>query len=227
MIKKRRKFPSRYSLKMKIGIAALLLLTAVFTKIAFAETNFSEKNSSQDYKFSLGTTWHSFMNFEPEETNLQMYEFHTGHKITEKDTIGIKIATWKLFVPLGIQMWDPHFLKESEYYPGKLLEYGVGVSYKRTLWKGLFAAIEILPLKQKYLSEDGDEIKEGFRLYTSYHVGYHIPLFNNRFYIAPQIHCNYWPIMTDGTEGFEEKESREWSKNYFLFEPNIYMGIHF
>jgi len=227
MIKKRRKTNSSYSLKMKIGIVVMLFFTTVFTEIAFAESSISERNSIQDYRFSLSTTWHSFMNFGPEETNIQMYELQFGYKITDKDKIGIKVATWKLFTPLGIQMWDPHFLKESEYYPGRLLEYGAGVTYQRTLWKGLFAAIEVLPLKQEYLNEDEVKIKDGFRLYTSYHIGYHIPLFNDRVFLAPQLHCNYWPIMTDGPEGFKDTENREWSKNYLLFEPNIYIGINF
>ena len=213
--------------RRKIVLAVILLSTALFAEGGFAETGTPAKELDQNYKFSISTTWHTFLNFEPEETNIQMYEFHFGYNVTEKDKLKIKFATWKLFEPLGIQMWDPHILQASEYYPGRLLEYGIGLGYQRTLWKGLFAAIEILPLKQTYLNADGDKIKDGFRLYTSYHIGYDIPLFNNRVYIAPQIHCNYWPIMTEAPEGFQEREDREWSKNYFLFEPNIHIGVRF
>lgn len=227
MIRIHRIFKLESLIRKKIVLVVVLLSSALCSEGVFAETDTSEKDLGQDDNFSISTTWHSFLNIEPEETNIQMYEFHFGYKLTEKDKIKIKVATWKLFEPLGIQMWDPHMLKESEYYPGRLLEYGIGIGYQRTLWKGLFAAIEILPLKQEYLNEDGDKIKDGFRLYTSYHIGYNIPLFNNRFYIAPQIHCNYWPIMTDAPEGFQERENREWSKNYLLFEPNIHIGINF
>ena len=211
----------------KFRIAGLFLLIAFIPGIAVAETNSSEANTDQYYKFSACTTWHTFMNWDAESTNIHMYEFHFGYRLTEKDTIGIKAATWKLFAPMGIQLWDSHLMKKSEYYPGRLFEYGVGVTYQRTLWKGLFAAIEILPLKQEYLNDNGEKIKEGFRLYTTYHVGYRISLFRDRVYLAPQIHCNYWPVMTDGPEGFKERESRDWTKNYVLFEPNIYIGINF
>ncbi len=227
MIRKNRIFKLERLIRKKIVLVVVLLFTTICTGGVFAETDTPVKELDQDYKFSISTPWLSFLNIGQEETNIQMYEFHFGYKLTEKDEIKIKVATWKLFEPLGIQMWDPHMLKESEYYPGRLLEYGIGIGYQRTLWKGLFAAIEILPLKQEYLNEDGDKIKDGFRLYTSYHIGYKIPLFNNRFYIAPQIHCNYWPIMTDAPEGFQERENRDWSKNYFLFEPNIHIGVNF
>ena len=126
---------------------------------------------------------------------------------------------------MGIPIWNSHFQQESEYYPGKIREYGVGISYQRFLWKGLFASVQILPLLKIYLNEKNKKADDGFRLYTSYHLGYHIPLFENRLYLEPQIHCNYWPINTKGPYGFEEKESK-WNK-YFLFEPNIFIGINF
>ena len=136
-----------------------------------------------------------------------MYEFHFGYRITPKDKIEIKVASWKLFEPMGIPIWDPLFQEESEWYPGRIKEFGIGIAYQRLLWKGLFASIEILPLKKTYLEENSNEIDEGFKLYTSYHIGYHVPLFKDRLYIEPQIHCNYWPIDTEGPQGFEEKES--------------------
>jgi hypothetical protein len=227
MIKMHRTFNSGNPLRKKLVIVAILLSTVLFAEEVFAGTESVEQNSERDYNYSISTTWHSFMNFEPEDTNIGMYEFHFGYRLTDKDKIEIKIATWKLFEPMGIQLWDPHLMKESEYYPGRLLEYGVGLCYRRTLWKGLFAAVEILPLKQEYLDVNGEKIMDGFRLYTSYHLGYHFPFFNNRVYVEPQIHCNYWPIMTDGPEEFEVFENREWSKNYILFEPNIYIGVNF
>jgi hypothetical protein len=93
------------------------------------------------------------------------------------------------------------------------------------LWKGLFASIEILPLLKTYLDESNKKIDNGFKLYTTYHLGYHIPLFKGRLFIEPQIHCNYWPIDTNIPQGFKEKESK-WN-NYFLFEPNLYIGVNF
>jgi hypothetical protein len=184
----------------------------------------SFNNLDQKNKFSLSTTWLTFTNWEEEKTNIHMYEFHFKYGLTEKDKIGIKFATWLLFEPNGIPLWDSHVMQESEFYPGRLREDGIGFTYQRMLWKGLFAAIEILPLLKTYSDEEGNKICNGFKLYTSYHVGYHISLFNNRLFIEPQIHCQWWPIDTNIPEGFKEKEDR-WN-NYFLLEPNIYIGIN-
>ena len=206
------------------------VMIAMFTAVAFSQTLTTHsrekaKETAQFYKFSVSTSYLTFANFEPEEKNLHMYEFHFGYRITPKDKIEIKVASWKLYEPMGIPIWDPLFQEESEWYPGRIKEFGIGIAYQRLLWKGLFASIEILPLKKTYLEEDGNEIDEGFKLYTSYHIGYHVPLFKDRLYIEPQIHCNYWPIDTKGPQGFEEKEAK-WN-NYFLFEPNLFIGFNF
>ncbi len=185
----------------------------------------SPKDSVRDFKFSIHTTWLSFVNFEEEKKNLQHYELHFRYKLTDKDKVGIKLATWKLFAPMGIPLWDPLFLKESEFYPGRVREDGLGLTYQRMLWKGLFAQVEIMPQLKTYFDANNKKIGNGFKLYTSYHLGYHIKLFKNRMFIEPQIHCQYWPINTNVPEGFKAKENR-WN-NYFLFEPNIYVGVKF
>ena len=206
------------------------VMIALFTTLAFSQNNTKKERSTTkgavpSYKFSVSTTYLIFMNFGAEETNTHHYEFHFGYRLTPKDKIGIKVATWQLFAPMGIQMWDPLFRDESEFYPGKLKEMGIGVTYQRILWKGLFIAAEIYPLRKTYLDENKEEIGNGFKLYTSYHLGYHVPLFKNRLYIEPQVHCNYWPVDSKGPQGFEEKDSK-WT-NYFLFEPNLYIGVNF
>lgn len=189
--------------------------------------NQTKKSSvtSVERKFSVSTTYLVFLNSGKESTNTHHYEFHAGYKLTPKDKIGIKAATWKLFAPMGMPIIEQLEFEEQNFYPGRLKETGVGVTYQRILWKGLFASIEILPLKKTYLDENAVELDHGFRLYTSYHLGYQINLFKNRFYIEPQVHCNYWPVDSKGPDGFEEKESH-WN-NYILFEPNLYIGIKF
>jgi len=215
-------------MNLKCTIAASII--ALFSIKGFGQDpNEIKKNSpkvsSRDFKYSINTTWLSFTNFGDDKTNTQHYELHVKYKLTPKDRIGIKIATWKLFAPMGIQLWDPLFLKESEFYPGRLREDGLGVTYQRMIWKGLFTTIEILPQLKTYYDQNKNKIGTGFKLYTSYHVGYHIPLFKNRMFIEPQIHCQYWPIDTNIPESFRRKESK-WD-NYFLFEPNIYIGVKF
>lgn len=185
----------------------------------------SGKGNDPFRKFSLSTTYLTFANFGAEKTNTHHYEFHLGYRLSPKDKIGIKVASWKLFAPMGIQLWDDEFLQESEFFPGRLSEKGIGLTYQRFLWKGLFATAEVLPLLKTYLNEDQEKIGDGFKLYTTWHLGYHIPLFKDRLYIEPQLHCNYWAVDTKAPQAFQERESK-W-KNYFLFEPNIYIGFNF
>lgn len=207
----------------------LPLIFALFALQAFSQNPTQTKmgvtkSSVPAYKFSVSTTYFTFINFGP--TSVSMYEFHFGYNITPKDKIAIKVATWRLFEPMGIPLWDPLLQKESEWYPGKIRESGIGIAYQHFWWKGLFTSVEVLPLWKIYLDENKEKIGDGFKLYTSYHLGYHIPLFKDRVFLEPQIHCNYWPIDTEGPQGFEEMENK-WPKKYFLFEPNIFIGVKF
>jgi hypothetical protein len=215
-------------MKVKRFIAAVIVLLVVmpsFCQIASSTLNGAARDSMPTYNFSVSTTFLSFLNFEPETTNVRMYELHVGYRISSKDKIELKLATWKLFAPMGIPLWDSLFYKQNTFYPGRLAEIGIGIVYQRMLWKGLYASVEILPLKKTYLNKNNVKIDGGFKLYTSYHVGYHIKLFKNRAYIEPQIHCNYWPINTKGPQAFEEAENK-WN-NFLLLEPNLYIGVNF
>lgn len=175
------------------------------------------------HSFFVRSTYLSFTNWIGE--NIDMYELHFGYRITSRDIIGVKAATWKLFEPMGIQMWDPNLMKKKEWFTGRIREYGVGPVYQRMLWKGLYASIEVMPMLKIFRDENQKKVDEGFRLYTSYHLGYHLSIFGNRLFVEPQVHCNYWPINSKGPEGFKEKEAKH--DNFFLFEPNLYIGVNF
>ena len=208
---------------MKLIKISLTLLFSLCLTQAFSQK--INKDSIPDYKFSVYTPYLTFSNFGKEKTNTQHYEVLFGYNLSDKDKIGVKAATWKLFAPMGIPLWNPLFLKQSAFFPGRLRESGVGVIYQRKLWKGLFATLEVLPLVKTYLNEENEKVGKGFKLYTTYHVGYHIPFLKGRCYIEPQIHLNYWPIDTNTPEAFREKET-DWN-NFFFFEPNIYLGVKF
>ena len=115
---------------------------------------------------------------------------------------------------------------ESEFYPGHVRETGIGITYQRMLWKGLFATVEVLPQFQTYLDINGDKIGNGFKLYNSFHLGYHISIGKKkRFFIEPQIHSQVWMFGNNAPDGFKQLDDK-W-RNYFLFEPNIYLGVNF
>ena len=170
----------------------------------------------------IGDSW-------SDRQNTQMIELHVKRNLDNKNIVGVKFATWRLFQPMGINWWDGLLDKletKSEFYPGYLRETGIGVSYQRMLWKGLFATVEVLPQFQTYTDLDGNKLGNGFKLYNSYHLGYHISIGKKkRFFIEPQIHCQHWMFDNNAPDGFKELDDK-W-RNYFLFEPNIYIGVNF
>jgi len=207
-----------------------ICLTALFTilsiSMSYGLSSSTHTEANRNYKFSVFTALWTFTNFGKPETNTQHYELQARYYLTDKDAIGIKAATWKLFAPMGMDIWDEQLLNEESFYPGRLKESGVGVTYQRKLWKGLFATLEVMPLLTEYIDESDAKMSKGFKLYNSYHLGYHIPLFKNkRFFIEPQLHVNHWPINTNVPENFKQLEQK-WD-NVLLIEPNLYVGFKF
>ena len=91
---------------MKRMISTALIFGTI-ASMAFCQNDSKTSNgiareATPSYKFSVSTTYLMFLNFGPEETNTHHYEFHFGYKLTPKDKIGLKVATWKLFAPMGM-----------------------------------------------------------------------------------------------------------------------------
>jgi len=211
---------------LETKIFTLAFLIAISTTSIFGQ-NQTEKSKveSTERKFLVSTTYLSFVNFGEEKTNTHHYELHVGYKLTPKDRIGIKLATWKMFAPMGMPMQEQLKFDESNFYPGRLRESGLGITYQRMLWKGVFATIEVLPQLKTYIDKNDENIGNGFKLYTSYHLGYHLSMVKGKIYIEPQIHCQNWSIDTNTPQSFKEQENG-WN-TYFLFEPNLYIGFTF
>ena len=213
-------------MKTKTKRVTMALLFALSCTSMFGQNQIKQSSeTSTKRKFSVSSTYLSFVNFGEEKTNTHHYELHVGYNLTPKDKIGIKLASWKMFAPMGMPMQEQLKFDENNFYPSRLRESGIGITYQRMLWKGLFATVEVLPQLKTYLDEHDYNIGHGFKLYTSYHLGYHIAFFKDRMFVEPQIHCNYWPVNTNTPESFKEMDDK-WN-NYFLFEPNLYIGFKF
>jgi hypothetical protein len=220
---------------MQISIKTLLLLFLVVYSLNTLAQNDKSSNTSKELKHKYRISVPGIIIpqlFEKSWNNrshTQHIELHFKYNLDEKNIIGVKFATWRLFQPMGIQWWDGLLDKvdnQSEYYPGHVRETGLGFSYQRMLWKGLFATAEILPLHKTYLDLDNNKVATGFKLYNSLHLGYHIAFGKKKqFFVEPQVHSQVWLFDTNTPENFKELDSK-W-KNYFLFEPNIYLGIKF
>lgn len=212
----------------------LILITTVGALSGTAQTsiqNNQESNVNHKYRISFPTiilpqlvekSWN-------DRKHTQHIEFHVKRNLDNKNIIGIKLATWRLFQPMGIQFSDGLLDKVdsgSEFYPGHVRESGIGISYQRMLWKGLFATVEVLPQFKTYLDENDKKIDNGFKLYNSFHLGYHIAFGKEkRFFIEPQVHSQFWVFDTNTPEDFKQLDDK-WD-NYFLFEPNLYFGVNF
>lgn len=214
------------------NLLSVILLLCTFS--VFAQINpYGDKKRDIAYKYRISTPGITLPQFVTtswnDRTNTQHIELHIKRNLDDKNIIGIKLATWRLFQPMGILWWDGLLDKidsETEFYPGHVRETGIGVSYQRMLWKGLFAAVEVLPQHKTYLDENQSKIGNGFKLYTSYHLGYHLSFGKSkRFFIEPQVHCQNWVIDTNTPEEFKVLDDK-WRK-YFLFEPNLYIGVKF
>ena len=212
----------------------LTILLFFCTLSAFAQINSPEgKETEVAHKYRVSLPWfilpETILGSWDDRQSTQHIELHIKRNLDNKNIIGLKLATWRLFQPMGIVWWDGLLDKletESEFYPGHVRESGIGITYQRMLWKGLFATVEVLPQFQTYMDENGDKIGNDFKLYNSYHLGYHISFGKNkRFFIEPQVHCQHWMFDNNAPDGFKVLDDK-W-RNYFLFEPNIYIGVNF
>ncbi len=212
----------------------LLIFVFTFTSLSV----YAQEKSPLSKEIELDHKWRVSMPYlVPDEiifgygkrTSIQMVELHVKRNLDEKNIIGVKFATWRLFQPMGITWWDGVVDKiesGTEYYDGYLRETGIGISYQRMLWEGLFASIEVLPQIQTYTDLDGNKIKNGFKLYNSYHLGYHVAFGKKkRLFIEPQVHINQWMFDNNSPEGFKEFDDKY--GNVFWFEPNLYFGFKF
>lgn len=208
----------------------LIICLSLFTFHGFAQQISESSNQSDNelkYRVSFPAIILSNIGDGGKRTNTQHIELHVKRELDAKNIVGVKFATWRLFQPMGIQWWDGLTDKidsETEFYPGYLRETGIGISYQRMLWKGLFASVEVLPLYKTYLDLDEKKIANGFKLYNSYHIGYHFAFGKKKqFFIEPQFHCNVWHFDTNTPDSFKQLDNK-WD-SYFLFEPNLYIGI--
>lgn len=181
----------------------------------------SNKNQPY-YKCYAGSSAFMLANLGPNSNSF--YQLNFGYRLTPKDVLSVEAITWRYDAPVGIP-YGPSFGKDSEKYPGSIREYGVGLVYQRFWWKGLYSSLQVLPLKRKYLDENGKKIQSGFRLFSTLKTGWHIPILKNRFFIEPSVGATYWPVNTNVPQVFAAKD-KKWN-NYFLFEPGLHFGIKF
>lgn len=197
-------------------------LSLFFLSAGILSAQHPRRKPDSSYKCFAGSSAFILGNFTSNSPSF--YQLNFGYRLTPADVISLEAITWRYDAPLGIP-YGPSHGNDSENYPGSVREYGVGVTYQRFLWKGLYSSLLVIPFKRVFLDENNNKIQKGFRLFSTFRVGYHITFFKNRFFAEPSLASNYWPVSTNVPQTFAVKDAK-WNK-YFLFEPGLHFGIKF
>lgn len=201
-------------------IIALLLTSFIQVKAQYAKTDSTYK------RWFIGTSLFVLLGNLDKENPPNFVQLNIGYRITGKDMITFAPKTWKYAWPNGIHPFlNNAYKKPEEKFPGYVREYGVTFSYTRFLWKGLYAQLDVMPTWQLFVNDNGAKIKDGFQIFNSYRVGYHIKLFKDKFFFQPSICMTHRALHTTLPNGFKQLDDK-WSK--FVFpEPGLNIGYNF
>jgi hypothetical protein len=207
-------------MKFKICLSLLIIL------LGYSNVNSQIREQDSTYKkFFIGSSLFVLANLVPDQPNPpSFYQLNFGYRLTPKDVISIEAITWTYAWPNGIP-WGKSFEAPEEKYPGSIKEVGLALAYQRFFWKGAYGAVHAFNAKQTYLDENDNKIQNGYRLFMTYRVGYHLQFFKNTLFLEPSVAVTHWPVDTNVPTSFATVENK-WS-NYFLFEPGLHFGIKF
>lgn len=196
----------------------------LFTSTLPLTAQYAKTDSTYKRRF-IGSTLFLLGNLAP--TNPPDFvQLNLGYRITGRDVITLEPKTWKYAWPNGINpFFSKSYGKEEEKFPGYVREFGLAVSYQRFFWKGLYAELNVMPTLQKFVDNNGKKLDNGFQLFNTYRVGYHIKLFKDRFFFQPSIAITHRAYHTRLPDGFKQLDDK-WPK--FIFgEPGLHFGFNF
>ena len=152
-------------------------------------------------------------------------QLNVGYRITGKDVVSVEFITWKYAWPLGLNPFaHKEYGKPEEEFPGYIREFGSAIVYQRYLWKGLYTSMHVMPTLQRFVDDNGNKVDNGFQLFNTNRVGYHVKLFKDRAFIEPSIGIAYRPYQTKMPDGFRQKDD-QWPKH--TVEPGLHFGVKF
>lgn len=210
----------------KIDMPKIALWTAlVFVLAGSLQVNAQYAEEDSTYKrWFIGSTVFLLGNLA--STNPPNFaQLNFGYRVTGKDVIILEPKTWKYAWPNGIHPFlNKSYGKPEEKFPGYTREYGISVAYQRFLWDGLYAELNVMPTIQSFVDDKGKKIDNGFQMFNTYRIGYHIKLFKDRFFIQPSIAITHRAYHTELPNGFKKLDDK-WSK--FVFgEPGFHFGFN-
>lgn len=204
--------------------APLVLAFAVLLSHGAARAAEKDTSAPPDTRpFYLGTSAFVLANFVPLDYPPHFFQLNFGYELTADDRLSVEAISWRYHHPIGVPWGETRESNDKE-YPGHVREYGVGVAYQRNLWRGVFASVGAVPFWRQYYDRQDARIADGFQLYLTGRLGYHLRLLDT-FFLEPSVAFNYWPISTNVPHGFAVQDAR-WPP-FFLLEPGLHIGVAF
>ncbi|MDX5319676.1 MAG: hypothetical protein LPK45_01310 [Bacteroidota bacterium] len=198
-----------------------LILSMVY--YAPAKAQYSSQDTAYK-KYYIGSTLFLLGNFAPVNSP-EFAQLNLGYRLTGKDVLTLELITWKYAWPLGINpFYNSSYGKPEEKFPGYIRDFGLGLAYQRYLYKGLYGAIHAMPMKQIFVDESGKKVGDGFHLFCTVRLGYHIKLFKDRAFIEPSLGIAGRPFHTRMPDGFYQQDDK-WPK--YTPEPGLHFGFNF
>jgi hypothetical protein len=144
-----------------------------------------DQTDSTYRRWFVGTSLFVFLGNLDRENPPNFVQLDLGYRLTGKDIMRLSPKTWKYAWPNGIHPFlNDAYKKPEEKFPGYVREFGITASYQRFLWKGLYAQLDVMPTWQLFMNDNNTKIDDGFQLFNSYRVGYHIKLFKDQIFLS-------------------------------------------
>jgi hypothetical protein len=181
------------------------------------------QSAEPDHRWFIGSSLFMLANVVTEDSP-SFYQVNLGRRLSQRNAIALELITWRYRHPLGIP-YGSSFAAEEEAYPGFVRGSGAGLAYQRYWWRGLYTGIHATALQLDYQDRDKNSIQQGFQLFTTARLGYHLEFFNHRLFLEPSIAMTYWPINTNAPPAFRALDDK-WP-SYFIGEPGLHVGVKF
>ncbi len=212
--------PIKRDMRRRILLFALTLMMASPLEV---HAQYAEQDSTFK-RYFVGSTLFMLANVVPDNNPPAMAYVNLGYRITGKDVISLELKTWKYGWPIGIP-FGKSFEAEGKGFPGYIREYGVSLNYQRFVRKGLFAQVDVMPAFQTFVNDDGNKIDDGFQIFNTYSIGYHVKLFKDKIFFQPSIAITHRPYQSRMPDSFKQVDDR-WPR-FFYGQPGLHFGYNF
>ncbi len=201
----------------------LLALTVLMASPVHVQAQYAKQDSTYK-KFFVGSTLFMLANFVPDNNPPEMLYLNLGYRATGRDVISLELKTWKYGWPIGIP-FGKNFEAEGEGFPGSIREHGISLNYQRFVRKSLFAQVDVMPAWQTFANDDGKKIDNGFQIFNTYSIGYHVKLFKDRLFLQPSVAITHRPYQSRMPDSFKQVDDK-WPR-FFYGQPGLHFGYNF